>query len=333
MKKKFVLTLALVLMVVVGLSAATPVEVSGSFKAGYEFKFASTNAFKADNDSNFSTVVDFTGDFWKVSVDSGQGNLFADEQGITATAELYLDKALAEQGTDMGDIALTLHVGDGVSTSAPTVLADVNEFRFRDGLGLAMTASDNFGITLGYASLVTVYFSADPTVANALPMVVGATVTPIDGVSVAVGFTNDFAGNNGLVVSAAADLAALAGLDIALDVTGEFLLDLDTSDTLITADASTTIAGIGLWVAYFKNATDVNALAVKASYETAIEAFTVGGSVKAQMNDLSDIAGSDEYTIAAYAKYAMGGATYALDASYAITAEEFILSPSVTIAF
>ena len=36
MKKKFVLTLALVLMVAVALPAATPVEVSGTFDFGYK---------------------------------------------------------------------------------------------------------------------------------------------------------------------------------------------------------------------------------------------------------------------------------------------------------
>ena len=39
MKKKFVLTLALVLMVAVTLTAATPLEVSGEAKAGYTFEF------------------------------------------------------------------------------------------------------------------------------------------------------------------------------------------------------------------------------------------------------------------------------------------------------
>ncbi len=258
--------------------------------------------------------------------------LYQTDAEVAATAELYLDKALAAEGIDMGDIALTLHVGNGVSGGAPTVLADLNDFR---GSALEMaTTGDNFGITLGYSDLVTVYVSADPTL-TALPMVIGATVNPIDGVSAAVGFSNDYtaAGNNGLVVSAKADVAKLAGLDFALAATGEMIYDLDASDTVITADASTTIEGIGLWVAYFKDAADVNAFAVEASYETVIDKFTVGASLKAQIDDLSDIAGTDEYTIVANAKYAMGGATYNVEAKYEVAAVAFTLTPSVSISF
>ncbi|MBI9096751.1 MAG: hypothetical protein JEY71_17980 [Sphaerochaeta sp.] len=337
MKKKFVLTLALVLMVVVGLSAATPLEVSGTFKTGYAFKFAATNAFTQIEDGNeaeVATLVNFTGDFWKVSL-ATVGVVYDTDAAVAAKAELYLDKALAAEGVDMGDIALTLHVGNGIGGGAPTLLADLNDFRDGDGSVLEMkTTGDNFGITLGYGDMVKVYFSTDPTL-KALPMVIGATFNPIDGVSAAVGFTNDYtaASNNGLVVSAKADVAKLAGLDFALVATGEMIYDLVSSDTVITADATTTIEGIGLWAAYFKNAANVNALAVKASYETVIDKFTVGASFKAQMDDLSDIAGTDEYTIAANAKYAMGGATYCAEAKYEVAAAAFTLTPSVTIKF
>ncbi|MGE4455258.1 MAG: hypothetical protein AB7D92_12095 [Sphaerochaeta sp.] len=337
MKKKFVLTLALVLMVAASLVAATPIEVSGTFTSGYDFTFASTNAFAQAEDGSeaeVATVVDFTGDFWKVSLDGGTGVVYQTDAAVLATAEIYLDKALAEEGIDLGDIALTLHVGSGVSGAAPTVLADKNDFRDDDGSALEMaTAGDNFGITLGYAELVEVYFSVDPTL-KALPMVAGATITPVDGVEATVGLTNDYAGNNGMLVSAAADVAALAGLDFALDVTGELIFDLDAETTVITADAATTIEGIGVWAAYIKNAADVSKLAVEASYALEVEGFTVTPSVKAQMNDLSNIVkATSEYTIGADAEYAMGGVTYALGASYAVNAEEFTVSPSVSISF
>ncbi|MPN13397.1 hypothetical protein SDC9_160718 [bioreactor metagenome] len=52
------------------------------------------------------------------------------------------------------------------------------------------------------------------------------------------------------------------------------------------------------------------------------------------MNDLSNIVKTtSEYTIGADAKYTMGGATYNLGAKYAVNAEAFTLSPSVTISF
>ncbi|NCC66488.1 MAG: hypothetical protein EOM15_17785 [Spirochaetia bacterium] len=336
MKKKFVLTLALVLMVAASLVAATPLEVSGSFKTGYDFKFASTNAFtqiENKSEAEVATLVNFEGDFWKVSLATEAVNYDSDD-AVAAKAELYLDKALAEEGIDLGDIALTLTVGNGVSGAAPTVLADKNGFRDDDGSALEMaTTGDNFGITLGYSDLVKVYFSVDPTL-KALPMVVGATITPVDGVDATVGFTNDYAGNNGMLVSAAADVAALAGLDFALDVTGEFIFDLDAETTVITADAATTIEGIGVWAAFFKDAADVNALAVKASYALEVEGFTVTPYVMAEMNNLSNIVkATSEYTIGADAKYAMGGATYNLGAKYEVNVEAFTVSPSVSISF
>jgi len=162
MKKKFVLTLALVLMVAGTLVAATPIEVSGSFSAGYDFEFTAPTAGATGGSADLVTVLDFTGDFWKVSLANGSAVLFEDEDtAVAATAEIYLDKALAEQGVDMGDLAITLHVGDDVSGSAKTVLADPNDWAA--GMGMA-TTTDNFGLTVKYSDMVEVYASVDPTV-------------------------------------------------------------------------------------------------------------------------------------------------------------------------
>ncbi|NCB72637.1 MAG: hypothetical protein EOM45_12785 [Clostridia bacterium] len=337
MKKKFVLTLALVLMVAASLMAATPIEVSGTFKTGYKFAFNpnAVTQVEDDTEAKIATTVAFTGDFWKVTLNDGEDVLFNSEYKIDAKADIYLDKALAAEGMDMGDIALTLHVGTGVGASAPTVLADKNEFRKKDASKLEMkTPGDNFGITLGYSTLFKVYASVDPTNTAAMPIVAGVTLDPIEGVTATVGFTNDYtaASNNGIVVSAKADVAKLVDLDFALAVTGELIYDLDASKSVITADAATTIEGIGLWVAYFKNAANVNALAAKASYETKVEDITVSASFKAVMTDLSNISGTDSYTIGAGAKYAMGGVNYALDAEY-VVGGAFSLSPSLSIAF
>ena len=337
MKKKFVLTLALVLMVAASLMAAPPLEVSGTFKAGYKFAFNPNGVTQVEDDkeAKIATTVAFTGDFWKVTFEDNEDVRFNSEYKIKAKADIYLDKALAAEGMDMGDIALTLHVGTGVGASAPTVLADKNDFRKTDASKLGMkTPGDNFGVTLGYSNLFKVYASVDPTNTAAMPIVAGVTLDPIEGVTATVGFTNDYtaASNNGIVVSAKADVAKLVDLDFALAVTGELIYDLDASKSVITADAATTIEGIGLWVAYFKNAANVNALAAKASYETKVEDITVSASFKAVMTDLSNISGTDSYTIGAGAKYAMGGVNYALDAEY-VVGGAFSLSPSLSIAF
>jgi hypothetical protein len=329
MKKKFVLTLALVLMVAASLMAATPLEVSGSFKAGYEFTFASAgnsiDAIENGDEAEVVTLLDFATDFWKVSFTANQAVLYHDEAEVKATAEIYLDKALAEQGVDMGDLAVTLHVGDDVSGSAPTVFADKNDWAA--GLSMA-TAADNFGVTVKYADLVTVYASVDPALAD-LPMVIGATFYPVEGVDAAVGYTNDA---NAIIGSAKIDVAKLAGLDFAFCVTAEDIYRIDAKTNELNIDAATTIEGIGLYVAYQMTPADVSKLAAKASYGTTVGGFGVSASFKAQMDDLADIANKTTYTVEAGANYVMGTVTYALDAAYEVDGD-FTLTTSVSMSF
>jgi len=329
MKKKFVLTLALVLMVAVTLSAATPLEVSGSFKAGYTFTFDSAKTpAKAEGDNKATINAAFAGDFWSLEIG---GNLqYGKDKALTAaTAKIFLDKALAAEGVDMGDVSLTLHAGTGVGKGAPSVLADKN--KYRDGIGVAMKKTDNFGLTIGYAKLVEVYFSMFPN--KDFPMVVGAKITPLDGVAVALGFTNDYnAANKAFAVSAKADVKALADLDFDLAVTGEYLMDIDAETSLINADVTGGYAGATLWVAYNTDLT-THKLAAKAAYKTVVEGFTLSAGVKFSSDDLSDIANKYEVGIDAGASYKLGGVTYALDLAYGVKAEKFTVKPSAAISF
>ena len=315
MKKKFVLTLALVLMVAVTLSAATPVEVSGNFKAGYKLTF---DPFKvAQNDLGTgkqaqTAKIAVTGDFWKVSLNAVN---FTNAKDITATADIYLDKALAGEGVDMGDVALTLHMG-GVSKDAPSVFADKGGFSSGLGAGNA-----NFGLSIGYADLVDVYFAAD-LAADPVDMVVGATVDPVDGVTVAVGYANS---GNGITASAKADVAKLADLDFALAVTLEDIYLVDAKTNELNVDVATTIEGIGLYAAYQMDAAKKHNMKIGASYTLS----GVGLSASFKMVDLGD---AKTMTIGGGANYKLGGVKYALDAEYT-KAAGFSLSPSVSIAF
>ncbi|MPN09999.1 hypothetical protein SDC9_157292 [bioreactor metagenome] len=282
--------------------------------------------------------MDFTGDFWKVSLGTADV-AYATDAAVAAKAELYLTKALAEQGMDMGDLALTLHVGNGVDKGAITLLADKADFR--KDKKLQMASAKNFGVTVEYGTLVKAYVSVDPTVTS-LPMVASVKFAPVEGIEAAVGFSNNFTeaktpitNAKGLSVSAKADIAKLVDLDFTLAATGELLMDLDASKNTITADVAGVYEGVGLWVAYQKDYTNVNKLAAKASYETKVEDFDVSASFQAKMNDLAKITdkAKTEYTVAAGAKYAMGGATYALDAKYEVNAAAFYVTPSVSISF
>ena len=323
MKKKFVLTLALVLMVAASLMAATPLEVSGAFKAGYDYTFASTNTAAAAYGNEANVTFAFAADFWSLEI--GGAVTYGEEKALTeATAEIFLDKALAEKGVDLEDITLSLHVGTGVSADATTVFADKGEL----SSGLSGAGVDNVGITLGYAELFELYASVEP-ISTSLPMVVGVKFMPVDGVDAAVGYTNN---GNGIIVSAAADVASLVGLeDIALAASVEDIYLVDAKTNELNVDVATEVKGIGLWAAYQLKGSD-NAAAAEASYSTTVSDFDLSAAFAVAMPDVLDI---DTYTyeVSGGAEYAMGGVTYALDGAFDITAKSFTLSPSVSIAF
>ncbi len=337
MKKKFVLTLALVLMVAVTLTAARPLEVSGSFESGYDVVFDGNGvAGSIKNDHKTTISADFTGDFWKVSLTADPAAIYGKDKAVNANAELYLDKALKEEGVDLGDFALTLHVGSGVGKGVYTVLADKAGFRnvklaaYGNTKKVEGVFANNFGVTLGYAKLVKVYASLDPTSAGA-PMVVAAQSDPVDGVTVALGFTNAWSGVKALTVSGKADVKKLADLDFDLAVTAEYIRDIDNGLNLITADVAGAWEGIEGYVAYQMTMAKAHQVAARAGYSTEIDKATVGGGVKFVSTDLEN---KDwNVVVDASAEYAFGGATYSLGAEYDVQAKAFTLSPRVAIKF
>lgn len=323
MKKKF-LTLALVLMVAVTLFAATPIEVSGSLTAGYKFTFGNNAAVAGQNAGKAKIVSSFTSDYWKVTID---GALQYGENAVAnATAEIYLDKALKDEGVDMGDFKVTLHAGTGVEKGAYSVFAN------KGALGkeaAAMATGDNAGITLGYGSLAKLYFSFFPN--KNFPMVVSAQVTPVDGVDVTFGYTNDSAAND-LLATAKVDVKKLADLDFDLASTMQFAYDVDAKATVLGVDASTKIEDISGYVAY-RMAAKKHGMAVGAGYSTEIEGFKVGGDVKFTVKDFQDFGNTWNVNIDASASYAVGGATYKLAAGYDVDKKDFTLTPTVTLKF
>ena len=325
MKKKFVLTLALVLMVAVTLTAAPlDVKVSGTFKAGYDFKFVSSGNTVAPTASTTEAevmgVFNVASDFWKITFKAGS-LMLTEKAKSSALAEIYLDKAFAEQGVDMGEIALTLHIGTGVSKDVPSVFADKVDRK----TGLAMTATYPTGLTFKYGDLVTVYGAVDPSVAS-IPMLIGATVNPLDGVSVAGGYTTT---NNGVTGSVKVDVAALAGIeDFSLVASAEDIYMIDAKTNELNADLVAGYEGIEAWFAYQMDTAKAHNLAAGAGYKTTIN--DIGLSASVTMNDLKDI---KDTVIEAGANYKMGGVTYALDTKYEVKVETFTLTPSVKIAF
>ncbi len=321
MKKKFVLTLALVLMVAVTLTAATPVEVSGTFDFGYKMTFKNPLTVTTSEGSKYNTFVSVSSDYWEVSLEGGT-ELFADGEKapFTATADIFLDKALADEGVDMGDLGLTLHVGPGVGAAAQSVFADKADWK---GFKAEGTAA-NFGTTIAYGDLVEVYVAADAAAKK--DIVIGAKSAPVDGVSVALGYAvapKTFAG------SVAADVAKLADLDFDLAVTAAYFGDFTANN--VWASVAGAYEGIGLWVQYGTNLT-VHRLAAKASYSTTVEGVDLGAGVTVSSLDLAADPLKVDVEFDASAAYTMGGVKYKLALGYKLDGD-FHLTPSVSFSF
>jgi hypothetical protein len=321
MKKKFVLTLALVLMVAVTLTAA-PIELGGEFTASRTFTFDPTAVAVASSlELNGLSV---SGDFWKISVSSGA--IAFDSVANNASAEIYLDKALAEQGIDMGDITLTLGVGDKGNSDLMHVYYD-DPSKIVAMTGIAMGTTD---LTVGYTDMVTAKAAVSFDTTNN-PVALSATFAPLDGVKAAAGFTN-YAGptetKGAMAVSASVDVAALAGIeDIGLSAYVYDGFYFDSSDNYLDVAVQASYTDIDVTVAMNTNtATDKTGMFVEGSYG-GIE--NVGLSAKLS---LADLTGTIATTIEAGGNYSMGGVKYALDAMYVVDGA-FSLTPSVTIGF
>jgi hypothetical protein len=345
MKKKFVLTLALVLIVAATVVAA-PVELSGEFKAGYTFGFdpLSISNEKLDGSYADAAEISVTGDFWSVTFDA---LAFTGDSDNAATAKIFLDKALAEQGMDMGDLTVTLGVGSKGSLKPADVYTDSNDAVSE----LKMLATGNsFDVTIGYGSMVSAYVGADPTDTTNKPFVLGVTTTPVDGVKAGFGYTNyaevvaavvadplaapPVAGvalvtSAGITGSVTVDVAALAGLDFGLSLSAIDIYHLERSDNAtavnnLYTELNASYEDVAAWVEY-QLLDGTSNLIAKASY-SGIENVDVYG--KLTLEDLSSIT----TTIGAGASYTMGGVKYALDASYVVEGA-FSITPSVYIAF
>jgi len=161
MKKKFVLTLALVLMVAASL-VAFPVEMTGSIKAGYKLTFDPITFAAANTPEINIDALSVSGDFWKVGV-AGGTLAFDTDNAIKGTLSIYLDKALAAEGVDMGDLTLTVSLGNKGTVSGLHVYTDPNASVGDNGYRVRQKGAYSTEIQVGYGSLLTASFSADPT--------------------------------------------------------------------------------------------------------------------------------------------------------------------------
>jgi len=340
MKKKFVLTLALVLMVAASIVAA-PLEVSGTFKTGYKFTFVSTGNGVAGTakgaEAEIDALVAFTGDFWKVTLASGAVDF---DNTMAATANIYLDKALAAEGVDMGDLAVTLTIGNKADLGGLSVYANTRDklesLKMDSKAGVAGADRYASAVQVDYGTMVSVYAGADIAAFDTAKkaMVVSAKTAPVDGISAAVAYTNydnrDVAGKGSIAGSVAVDVKALADLDFGLNVSAYDVYLMGDEKNKLYVEAKAVIEDITAWTEY-RILGKQNDMYAKVSY-AGIE--NVGLSAFVQLDDITDTLGAGvKTTIGGGATYGLGGVTYALDADYAFATKTFSMSPTVKIAF
>lgn len=337
MKKKFVLTLALVLMVAASLMAATPLEVSGAFKTGYKFTFVSGGNTVAGSakgtEGDIDALVAFTGDFWKVTLAAGP---VAYDQTMAATANIYLDKALAAEGVDMGDLAVTLTIGNKADLGGLSVYSNSRDKL--EGLKMNSKVADAYAsaVQVDYGTMVSVYAGADIAAFDTAKkaMVLSAKTAPVDGIKAAVAYTNyddrDVAGKGSIAGSVAVDVKALADLDFGLTVSAYDVYLMGDKKNKLYVEAKTVIEDITAWAEY-RILDKRNDLYAKVSY-AGIK--NVGLSAFVQLDDITDSLGAGlKTTVGGGATYKLGGVTYAADASYAVATKTFTLTPTVKIVF
>ncbi|GEM_PF-1304667 len=341
MKKKFVLTLALVLMVAASLMAATPLEVSGAFKTGYAFTFVSTGNGVAGTakgaEAEIDALVAFTGDFWKVTLAAGAVDF---DNTMAATANIYLDKALAAEGVDMGDLAITLTIGNKADLGGLSVYANTRDklegLKMDSKAGVAGADRYASSVQFDYGKMISVFAGADIAAFDTAKkaMVVSAKSEPVDGIKAAVAYTNydnrDVAGKGSVAGSVAVDVKALADLDFGLTVSAYDVYLMGDKKNKLYVEAKTVIEDITAWAEY-RILDKQNDLYAKVSY-AGIE--NVGLSAFVQLDDITDSLGAGlKTTVGGGATYKLGGVTYAADASYAVATKTFTLTPTVKIVF
>lgn len=321
----------LTILVVALIATATvfaDVSFSGSATVGYKFNFDGyATVYGNDNDTaDLSLAV--TTDYFKVALrdilgtNEGGGGL--NSLDVKAQITLYLDKALADAGLEL-PVALTGYAGNAsvsgfYAYSDPTGTIDDNF----DGFSSKYNNRNHYpvGLDVGYQNYVTVrgiydfYQGTDGYMFSAKS-------TPVEGVDVALSFTNYPAeichdavvADYGLNISAKADIAKLAGLDFNLDASAMAFIGMgdgyDSANNLYFAAVTGGYQDIGAYVEYVYNDYEngvalAHGINIGGSYN-GIENLSLGAGIA--LRDLSDVS-VDTFGYNISAAYTLGTVTY-----------------------
>jgi len=241
MKKKFVLVLALVLLVATTAAFAGDVNFSGRARAGYVFKFTDSGTAitaKYPTEAKINFVVADADGLWTITYKTiGASAVFGSNEKFGANISGDVTKALAKNGVDTGDWSVVLGIGNNWS-SALTAYSDPNGNGY-DIMDLGGSYATS--LTVGYGDLVTVKGIVSPI--NATTADTAYSVTALFdladyGVTATVGYGKNVADDcdaativtdgGAVIASATVDIAKIAKLDdlkLSASVFEEYAID------------------------------------------------------------------------------------------------------------
>ncbi len=332
MNKKFVATVALVLLVVVGLTAAPT--FSGRFRQGFSFNFnqsGNTVTEWKDKEAKLVFKVADENGLWAISFGTLNGTSLDSNDKYEANATVSFSKALALAGLDLGDFGISFSLGN---MSAVTALSAYNDVTGNGYYKLKNNGVASGYVDLNYGSWVQVRASIDPTDTGRSGSV-STVVAPIDGVKVGFaygynmvsGIGSSVKDKHGINGSATVDIAALCDLDFKLGLSFYDTYLLESSKNYLAANIN---GGYGPVWAYSEFFMFDGTMGLNNYVEfTGVE--NLGTDVYFNIANFTDVANT--ITVGGDVSYKIAGVTYAVNMEYGTAAKTFSLTPYIVISF
>jgi hypothetical protein len=341
MKKKFVLVLALVLIVATTVAFAGDIKFSGRVRQGYTFTFQNVNgtastsvAQKRPKEGKLAIKVSDADGLWTLSFADVPGKLDSDDT-FAASASVDLSKALAATGVDLGDVSVAYTIGNNTADTVLNTYADGSSKHYqRINTNGKMVST----VTVGYGSLVSVKLAADPTTTNKT-FAASSIITPVDGVKFSVAYgnnvkiQNDVAAKNAIGGDANIDMAKLAGLGFKCAVSGGASYGIDEKNLVAFAQVSGGVDAVDGFVEYAYTVQKANYVKAQVNFNMV---DGLGIDAYAELPDLAKIS-DNALTVGGDVSYTLGGVSYSLNVENGYTATTktnvFTITPAVAISF
>ena len=336
------------------------VNLSGEFEGGYKFLFSDGeySATTQDGKTEGKVTLKFTDDagIWTVNVKSLSSLDSSNKLG--ANLSLNMAALLADNGVDLGDVSLSVSIG---ANSRMTALSAYNDVTGDELYKLKNDGEYSTEIAVGYGDLIQTKIAVDPTseVTKKMPLVISAMTTPVEGVSLSVGYayngymylasitpegwvdskgkpTTEGVVDHGVTVATNVNVGTLAGLDFDLGVTAYDNIGFTGKNTY-NAFAAAVYGGVDVVDAYFEFRMDNTKIADVATnvfgMKTQVNFNVVenlGLDVYLSASDFSDFGNS--FAVGGDVSYTISGVEFAANMEYGAGAG-FSVTPKVIVVF